>query len=477
MVATPVDFLDRSAFFAAWSQMFSHRPALINQGTNQTMTYTTLWSEVQTLAAQLHAHGLRAGDHCGVYGLSREDTLLLFAACLMTGIVFVPIPSKYPVERIAFFTQQVPCKVVITAEKVESCSRWSDIRSHVVHEAGTIPRGDGAAMVIFTSGSSGTPKGVALSWGNLFYSAMGTNAFYDLSQEDTWLLNLPLFHVGGLMVAFRCWLVGATIELAMETSTEDVIGSSRANLFSLVPTQLQRALRHEAALQNLQKAKAILLGGAATSASLMESTQKQEVPVSVTYGASECCAQLTATQPGAAWKVGLVGEPLPYREVRLKQGRVAFRGATCFQGYWREGLLDKPFDGDGWFITEDEGAVRVDGQVIVLGRMDDIFQSGGENIAPREIEEVLHQLDLVGEWLVFPRPDKEYGAVPVAVFWGMQRPDLPNLSSFLQSHLPGLKRPKELYWLSAQEQMKPERGWLKASFAAGIVPMELQTLI
>lgn len=469
--------MTRAAFFAAWENTFPQRPACILRDASKSKSYLTFSAEIKKLAAQLRAVGLSSGDYLGVYGLGREETLAVFAACLFTGIVFVPVPDKYPMQRLDFFTTQVPCKFVLTVEKHHNSICWSDLVTTEGTSLEASPSPDeSAAMVIFTSGSSGSPKGVELSWRNLVYSAAGSNEFYSLSEEDVWLQNLPLFHVGGLMVAFRCWLVGAAVEFAADETTEEVLASAQATMFSLVPTQLQRALRHPDALRVLQKAKAILLGGAPASAALMEAAQKQSLPVSITYGASECCAQLTATRPGAPWRSGLVGEPLLYREVRLKESRVAFRGDTRFKGYWHDGVLRKPFDADGWFITEDEAAVRVDGQFIVLGRVDDIFQSGGENIAPREIEETLNQLDGVGEWLVFPLPDPEYGAVPVAVFWGPACPELSRLKEILQT-LPGLKRPRALYWLSSNEQMKPERGMLKAAFAAGSVPANLQTLL
>ncbi len=475
MVAAPV--MTRAAFFAAWEKTWAQRSAFLFREKSTTKSYEDFFADVQSCAARLHAADLSFGDYLGVYGLGREETLTVFAACLLTGIVFVPVPDKYPLQRLDFFTAQVPCKRVITTEKYQDFLCWNEWLTTEPKSWQGSEIADGPAMVIFTSGSSGAPKGVELSWSNLFFSAVGSNAFYALTPEDIWLLNLPLFHVGGLMVAFRCWLAGAAVELAAEETTEEVLASSRATMFSLVPTQLQRALQNQGALNVLRQAKAILLGGAPTSAALMEAAQKQNVPVSITYGASECCAQLTATRPGAPWRSGLVGGALTHRDVRLKQGRMAFRGATRFQGYWRDGTLQKPFDAEGWFVTEDEAAVRVDGQFIVLGRADDVFQSGGENIAPREIEEILNRLNGVGEWLVFPQPDREYGAVPVAIFWGPSRPELAPLKEMLQTHLPGLKRPRVFYWLPSQEQMKPERGMLKAAFAAGSIPADLHTLL
>ncbi len=336
-----------------------------------------------------------------------------------------------------------------------------------------------AVSVIRTSGSSGTPKLAQHSWGNHVYSALGSQHFLPLNAEDAWLLSLPLFHVGGLAIVVRCWLAGAQLQVPDPgQSLAEAILRFQPTHLSLVPTQLQRLLQVPEVLPVLQQCKAILLGGAPVSPSLLRAAQTVALSVHTSYGSTEMSSQITTTPPGF-WQDTSVeegpvasGALLPYRELRLHAGEIQVRGETLFQGYREKGQLRRPLQ-SGWWSTGDLG--RWEGeQLRVVGRKDNQFISGGENIQPEEIEAYVLRYTGVKQAMVVPVPDLEFGERPVA-FVHVETPqeDTPSLApeltaaltAFLAQHIPRFKIPRAFYhWPNALQgsKLKPGRQDFKA---------------
>lgn len=308
------------------------------------------------------------------------------------------------------------------------------------------------ASLIRTSGSSAYPKLAQHSWGNHVYSAQGSLQHLPLGTKDRWLLSLPLYHVGGLAILVRCWLAGATLAIPdPEQSLAEAIVCFEPTHLSLVPTQLIRLLDNPKTHRLLKQCKAILLGGAPMSADLLKKAQLAELKIHTSYGSTEMSSQIT-TSPPDYWQQAshppvVSGSLLPHRELQLHNGEVQVRGQTLFQGYRQCKALHLPLE-NGWFATGDLGQWHK-GQLLITGRKDYQFISGGENIQPEEIERYLLSFSEIKEAMVVPISDPEFGERPVAILRLEQNIEatlfFKALPSLLRPHLPKFKIPLAFY--------------------------------
>lgn len=325
---------------------------------------------------------------------------------------------------------------------------------------------DRGTTIVFTSGSTGRPKAALHTFGNHYYSALGSGANIALSGNDRWLLSLPLYHVGGLSIVFRCLLAGATItipEPGMRLGRS--IAGLEATHVSLVATQLRRLLEERVDLGGL---KTILLGGGPVPDSLVEEAVSRNLPVHTSYGLTEMASQVTTTPPGASSAVlRTAGRILPHRDLSIsEEGEVLVRGETLFAGYVEGAELELPTDEAGWFHTGDLGHLDREGYLRIKGRKDNLFVSGGENIQPEEIEDSLARLEGVERAVVVPVPDAEFGERPVAfVLPADDSVGLDGLASTLEEELPRFKIPVAFYeW---PEDADPGRAKVNRAFFRG----------
>jgi O-succinylbenzoic acid--CoA ligase len=301
------------------------------------------------------------------------------------------------------------------------------------------------AVVLFTSASTGAAKAVALSFGNLYFNALGSNRNIKLGRRDRWQLSLPLYHVSGLGVLLRAWLAGAAVVIP---ERDDV--AEQVTHISLVPTQLQRLMKNRRSVQALSRLKAVLLGGAAADARLIGEARAVGLRVLTTYGLTEMASQVCTLPPRAPrnkWFTS--GRLLPKRELKLSSaGEILVRGRCRFLGYLARGQLRR-LPQSRWFATGDLGAVDREGYLTVLGRKDNMFISGGENIQPEEIEQALLALPGITAAVVVPRREIEFGARPVAFVRGKITSE-EKLRAALRKKLPAYKVPVEfLPWPKA----------------------------
>ncbi|ELU09806.1 hypothetical protein CAPTEDRAFT_114256, partial [Capitella teleta] len=271
--------------------------------------------------------------------------------------------------------------------------------------------------LIATSGTTGIPKAVAHSYKNHYFSALGSMHTLPLSYGDTWLLSLPLFHVGGLAIVMRCLLAGATMTLLdnkpeRKLNLDEVLVRHRLTHLSLVNTQLFRLIQSGLSLYDVG-VRYILLGGGVASPRLLEKVKAQGVSVLTTYGMTEMASQICTGEPLFTDSGVTSGAVLPWREVRLSDGEILVRGETLAKGYYESGAITSLSDSRGWFHTGDKG-LWFNGQIQICGRMDNMLISGGENIHPEEIEQALLTLPEIVQAVVVSMADPEFGMRPVA---------------------------------------------------------------
>jgi o-succinylbenzoate---CoA ligase len=393
------------------------------------ITYCELDRRVTAVAINLDELGLGAGARVGLYLPKDERYIVLLLALLRAGCVACPLSTRTPRLGVATLLQRAACRALISEKDLPEAAHAGVPKLHPkalfesISSVDDRPRSsdplhlllDRHATVVFTSGSTGTPKGTLHTFGNHYFSARGSNANIALEPQDRWLHSLPLYHVGGLSILFRCLLAGASVALPEPAAPlGEAIARSRATHVSLVSTQLLRLLREEGF--DPSGLKAILLGGGPTPGYLLEEALARKPPIHTSYGLTEMASQVTATPPAASREtLRTSGRPLPHRELSISDdGEILVRGETLFAGYVEGEAIELPIDADGWFHTKDLGELDAGGYLRVRGRKDNLFISGGENVQPEEIEEALCFLEGVEEAVVVPIPDPEFGFRPAA---------------------------------------------------------------
>lgn len=297
-----------------------------------------------------------------------------------------------------------------------------------------------------TSGSSGTPKAVLHTFANHYFSAKGSNANIPFGPGDRWLLSLPLHHVSGLSILFRALIGGGSIVIPASKDIASEIQRWGISHVSLVPVQLQALCSQSKSSQIL---KAVLVGGEPISPQLIAKARQRALPIFLSYGLTEMASQVATTNGK-----NLNARLLPYRKLKISPAsEILVGGKVLFKGYWKKGSLQRP---QIWFPTGDLGRLEI-GSVHVLGRRDNMFISGGENIHPEEIERCLLLLSDVKQAVVVAVKDKKFGKRPAA-FINTTAP-VRRIKAHLQKNLPRFKIPVVFYpWpKNIPPQMKLDR--------------------
>jgi len=425
-------------------QEFPDAIALMQGG--QRLSYARLDAATRDWVARLDAAGI---PDTGVVALRLAPslhTLLLLLALLRSGRIVLPLNPRFPDAYVCKVLADAGCDTLVSDTCLESLEGVRQIAladfttASSAHTTSSQSRldGDAPAVLVLTSGSSAAPKAAALSLRNLQSAATASNANIPLVPGDGWLLSLPLFHVAGLGVVFRCMQAGASVVLPEPgVSLRDALANPAVTHASLVATQLYRLLRDNGGAQLLRSKKALLCGGSAFPPSLLDAAAEASLPLHLSFGMTETAAQICATRAGEsrdAWHSA--GHPLTPGTVRISaSGEIQVRGDSLSIGYWRQGRLEPLQRDEGWFSTGDLGAWDAQGRLMVLGRIGNRFNVGGENVQPEEIERALLALDGVLRARVVALPDPEYVQVPVAfVDVAHARDLLPQLQQTLPRH-------------------------------------------
>ena len=412
-------------------------------------TYRELDRLVDGTAAHLARRGRRVAFQLG----NSRSLIVLILACIRAGRTACLISTRLPAAAALEQADRIDASMLSELRMEEG---KGDDRLRIPEEQ--------PSTIVFTSGSTGEAKGALHTYANHFYSAAGSNRNIPVGPGDRWLLSLPLYHVGGLGILFRCLLGRGTVIIPKEdVAMGEALAASGATHLSMVSTQLRRFLESAHRPASL---KAVLLGGSALPPDLIRRAHAEGLPIHTSYGLTEMASQVTTTPPGASLTdLGTSGFTLPFREVGISgEGEILVRGKTRFAGYADGDTLAAPFDEDGWFATKDLGAMDPQGRLSVRGRMDNMFISGGENVIPEEIEAALSVLPEVLQAVVVPVLDMEFGERPVAFIESERSFDEADLRDFLAEMLPRFKIPTRFFpWpRSAQgPAMKPGRAELR----------------
>lgn len=403
----------------AGARQAPNRPALHSaQGVR---TYAELAATARRGAARLRAEGLAAGQIAAIAGTASELAHAA-VACSAAGCGLLPLDphsaeARWPAlaELGGRHLRRLPAAVPAPLPAAEE-----DANADTATGAAPPPA---IALVIATSGSEGAPKAVMLTPGNLDAAARAAHERLPLGAGDIWLGCLPLQHIGGLSILYRCLRAGATLlqhEGFDAAAVHDDLRRHPVTHISLVPAMLARLLDASDAPPPPTLRHA-LIGGAALSRPLFERAMAAGWPLRPSWGMSESAAQAaTLADPAADWREGEVGTPLPGFACRIgDDGRVRLRGPQVMAGYLNPDLAPgRGLDADGWLPTADLGRLDAAGRLTILGRADDVFVSGGVNVHPSEVESCLAACPGVADVAVTALPDPVWGDALVALIVG-----------------------------------------------------------
>lgn len=296
------------------------------------------------------------------------------------------------------------------------------------------------ATILHTSGTSSRPKAVAHTLNNHIVSAKNACSRLNLSSSDRWLLSLPLWHVSGMSIVFRCLISGAKIVIPdPEMPLMEALSIHKITHVSMVAAQLMQVVDQPPPAS----LRAAIVGGGPTPDHVLDQGIKMGWPIRTTYGMTETSSMVTLSDK--KFPYGSSGHILQGNELKIAEdGEILVRSPAVCLGYLHGDRVQSAVDNDGWLHTGDLGKLDPMGQLYVLGRKDNMFISGGENISPEEIEQVLHTFPEVQESIVVPVPDSRFGQRPVAFIRGCS--DFDGLAHFLAQHLPKFKIPAFYSW-------------------------------
>ncbi len=323
-------------------------------------------------------------------------------------------------------------------------------RSAEIAAAAAAELPDGAAALMYTSGTTGQPRGAVLTRAALLASAQASRANLGWQPDDCWLLAMPIARVGGLSILTRCLAGRRCVALAPSfeaTRLPQWIETYRATLVSLVPTMLALIFERLPDWRPPTFLRAVLVGGAAASPQLLDEAARRRLPVVITYGCTETCSQVVATPYERRFEAARCGSghPLPGAEVRVVDHRIEVRGPMRMAGY----LGEPPLAPEVWFDTGDLGDLGADGFLHLHGRRADLIVSGGENVYPAEVERVLENCPGIEAAAVFGLADPTWGQVVASVLVAPQQPDDGALLDFLEARLASHKRPRRIGFVAS----------------------------
>jgi indoleacetate---CoA ligase len=419
------------------------------------ISYAALAARIDAVARALAAAGVGTGDRVAFLGLNNPEMLATLFACARIGAMIAPLNWRLaPPEHRETLADCAPKLLVVEpafAADIDGvkpelapmrCIALGDVPGWESYES-FLADGDGASaprdgaddlavLLCYTSGSTGRPKGVVLTQDALFHNAVNSKRMHDLTSADRVLTTLPLFHVGGLnILTLPALHAGAMVTLHAKFDPEatlDAIEREAITLTVLVPAQIDALC----ALSrwpdaNLASLRMITTGSQIVPPRIFETIHARGVPLVEVYGATETAPIATYVPAAEARrKAGAAGLPAMQCEIRIADdgsadvapgvsGEILVRGPNVMTGYW--GKLEASAEAlrGGWFHSGDIGHFDADGWLVVDGRSKDMIISGGENIYPAEIENVLAECEAIAEVAVVGRPDERWGEAVVAV--------------------------------------------------------------
>lgn len=431
--------------------------------------------------------GVAPGDRVAVQVGKSPEAVLLYLATLRVGAVFLPLNTAYTSPEVGYFLNDAEPRVVVCDPKGEAAVQPlaraagaahvltldEDGEGSFVDGAAKARMMDGAvardahdlAAILYTSGTTGRSKGAMLSVDNLWSNAVTLRDCWGFTDQDVLLHALPIFHVHGLFVAINCVLTSASAMLFLPKFDAPSVTAllPRATVMMGVPTFYTRLLAEPAFTAEACRAMRLFISGSAPLLAETWSAFQERTGHAILerYGMTETGMNTSNPLHGERL-AGTVGFPLPGIEARVvdddgavlltdEPGVLEVRGPNVFTGYWRMPTKTaEEFRPDGFFITGDIATIDADGYISIVGRAKDMIITGGYNVYPKEIEEVIDDMAGIVESAVIGVADADLGERVVAVVKAAGAPlDLDAMKAHLKTRLAGYKVPKDIVFVTA----------------------------
>lgn len=360
-------------------------------------------------------------------------------------------------------------QVIVSADKldffkqVQTVSMSLDSKEMVQKNAAVEPYSlKSVASIMYTSGTTGKPKGVLQLFENHLASALATQENMAVTETDCWLCAVPLFHISGLSIILRQLVLGCSVRLYEKFDAQQVTNAlilGKGTIASVVTVMLEELLTLYPKEGYAPDFRTLLLGGGPVSLATLNQCKNLNIPIIQSYGMTETCSQVVAlSSADSLEKIGSAGKPLAGVALKIvkaeKQlfapnevGEVLLRGGNVVRHYiGSESRNSDKWTADGWFRTGDLGYLDQDGYLYLVSRLSELIISGGENIYPTEVEQALQKISGVKEVAVIGEPDEKWGAVPVAYIVRKNNLTTTEIQQKASQYLAKYKRPKKVYF-------------------------------
>jgi o-succinylbenzoate---CoA ligase len=450
------------------------RTAIIYQ--DKSYSFKDTYEASYNLAGKLASLSIEKNQFVGVLLKNHIDTLFILYALQMLGVKAVILNNRLTEEEIAWQIKDSACSSLITEDILsEGISKLRKnlpdcpiyLKTELENGEAIVPKLleefdlDDVCTIMYTSGTTGFPKGVMQTYGNHWWSAMGSALNLGLMEQDRWLCTMPLFHISGYSILVRSVVYGMTVVLHDNFDEQMVIqdiNKHNVTIMSVVSTMLARIINKLGEQKLPSTFRCMLLGGGPAPLSLLVKCQSNSIPVFQTYGMTETASQIVTLSPEYSLKkLGSAGKPLFPAQLKIvdvdgtqlsnkEEGEIVVKGPNVTKGYlYREDITREKIK-DGWLATGDIGYLDDEGFLYVLDRRSDLIISGGENIYPAEIEGVLLANENIEDAGIIGIDDETWGQVPIAVVVSKvdSRGTEMEIISYCQQKLARYKVPKRI---------------------------------
>jgi fatty-acyl-CoA synthase len=432
-----------------WAVYSPAKIAVKEYETGRSLTYRELNTLGNHVAQTLTDKGLQKGDRVAIIAESCLEYFVLFAAAQKTGIVLVPLNYRLSAREIDFLLSDSAPALTITQAKfqpvVEACAHYQSVAHKIALEefqrdiyerraqayappARVALADDDPIFILYTSGTTGFPKGALYTHGMLFWNSVNTHLRLDITSEDVSVTCTPPFHTGGWNIIPTPFLHhGASFTVMQKFDADAVVRlleSERVTMFMAVPTMIQM-MKEAPAFQSadLSSVRYFIIGGEPLPLPVIEEWQKRGIPIRQGFGMTEVGPSVTSLhQNDSARKIGSIGTLNFYLEARVvddngndvpqgEEGELALRGPVVTPGYRNNPKATEETIKDGWFFTGDIVRQDAEGYFYVLDRKKNMYISGGENVYPAEVEKFIGTHEDVQEVAIIGVPDEKWGEV------------------------------------------------------------------
>jgi fatty-acyl-CoA synthase len=444
------------------------------------ISYRELGDAAARRAARFTASGLKPGDRVATLARNCPEQVETFFGCALSGLIMVPLNWRLTPAELAYQLSDAEPALLLAEpslqELADAASKQANqppsrdavpAEGHAGPDAGG-PADDDPLLILYTSGTTGRPKGAVLTHANCFWTNLSLDRNGGISGDDVVLQVLPQCHVGGWNVQpLLAWWKGARVILERSFDPDrvlDLIAAKRITTMMGVPTNYQMLAQHERfATADLSSLRMVVVGGAPMPLSLLETWMARGVTVLQGYGLTEAAPNVLCVPPEYARdKVGSAGRPYPHVRVALRDpargeivpgpgiGEILVSGPNVFAGYWRNPGATATAVTAGWLATGDVAERDADGWYWIRGRLKDMYISGGENVYPAEVEQVLAAHEAVAEAVVLGVPDERWGESGLAfvVFRSGQELPAAELAAFCRARLAAYKVPRQFRFVA-----------------------------